>query len=121
MEGDGIALFYNHLGVDAASDPVTLLISYYMSAQTMGFYTLEEFQKGMTKLAVSSVEELKKKLPSLYQELKDPSKFKELYKYIFDFSRDQGYKNVSIDTAMALWQILLNDKCKFLGAFLDFL
>ena len=39
MEGDGIAEFYDNLGVDAASDPVTLLISFYMGAKTMGFYS----------------------------------------------------------------------------------
>ena len=32
MEGEGIATFYDNLGVDAASDPVTLVISYYMQA-----------------------------------------------------------------------------------------
>lgn len=39
MEGEGVANFYEHLGVDAAADPVTLVISYYMGAQTMGVYT----------------------------------------------------------------------------------
>lgn len=103
MEGEGIALFYDHLGVDAASDPVTLVISYYMGAKTMGVYAQEEFVQGLTKLGCDSIESLKKKLPGLKQDLNDPAKFKEIYKFIFDFSRDQGYKNVNIDTAMALW------------------
>lgn len=92
-----------------------------MGAKTMGVYTFEEFSSGMMKLNVNSVDELRRKLPALNQELKDSSKFKELYKYIFDFSRDQGYKNVAIDTAFALWEILLSDKCNFIKDFIEFI
>ena len=88
MEGDGIANFYEHLGVDASSDPVTLVISYYMGAQTMGVYTQQEFVQGLTKLQCENLEALKKKLPSLTKEMKEPAKFKDIYKFIFDFSRD---------------------------------
>ena len=59
-----------------------------MGAKTMGYYTLEEFTTGMMKLGVNSVDELRRKLPQLKDELRDNSKFKELYKFIFDFSRD---------------------------------
>ncbi|CDW86113.1 UNKNOWN [Stylonychia lemnae] len=121
MEGDGITLFFEHLGVNVASDPVVFLISYYMDAKTMGFYTLEEFQTGMMKLGVSSIDDLRKKLPALNQELNDKTKFKDLYKYVFEFSRDQGYKNIAIETAFALWQILLSNKCLFLNDFIEFL
>ena len=34
-----------------------------MHAATMGIYTQEEFVQGFTKLGVSTVDELKKKLP----------------------------------------------------------
>ena len=52
--------------------------------------------------------------------MKDPSKFKELYKFVFDYSRDQGFKNVSLDTSIALWEMLLADKCKFLKDWIEF-
>ena len=39
IEGDGVAAFYGDLGVDAGSDLVSLLLSQYMGAQTMGVYT----------------------------------------------------------------------------------
>jgi hypothetical protein len=28
---------------------------------------------------------------------------------------------MQVDTAIALWQLLLNDKCNFLGAWIDFM
>lgn len=65
MEGDGIANFFDQLGVDASSDPVALVISYYMGAQSMGTYSQQEFVQGLTKLQCDSLEALKKKVPSL--------------------------------------------------------
>lgn len=63
--------FFDDLGVNASSDIVTILISSKMNAQAMGVYTLEEFKKGFTAMACGSTEDLKKKLPQLYQELKN--------------------------------------------------
>lgn len=85
-----------------------------MGAQSMGTYSQQEFVQGLTKLQCDSLEALKKKVPSLAQELREPPKFKEIYKFIFDFSRDQGFKNVAIETVVALWQLLLVDKCNFM-------
>lgn len=120
IEGEGIQKFFAHVGVDPM-DPVTLLISMYMQAKTMGFYTYEEFEHGMKALNSSTGAELKKQLPSLYTELKDPQKFKEFYKYVFDFSRDPGFKNISMETAVGLWELLLGDKCQFLKDWIEFL
>jgi DCN1-like protein 1/2 len=53
-------------------------------------------------------------MPAMRAELNDPNKFKEFYKFVFDFSRDLGYKNISVDTAIGLWELLLTGKCKFL-------
>ena len=102
-------------------DPVTLVISKYMQAECMGVYTFEEFERGFKALGVTSIQELKNKLHSLHGELSDASKFKDLYKFVFDFSRDQGYKNISMETASGLWNLLLSDKCKFLDLWIEFL
>ena len=93
MESEGIQKFFADLGVDPM-DMVTLVISKHMNAETMGEYTFEEFDKGFKELGCQSISDLKNKLPQLYSELQDPAKFKELYKYTFDFTKDQGYKNL---------------------------
>ncbi len=74
----------------------------------------------MQKLGVTSIDELRKKVPSLQAELRDASKFKELYKWSFEFAKDPGFKNLNIDTAIAMWQLLLSDKCKFLDHWIAF-
>jgi hypothetical protein len=67
---DGMEKFFKDLGVDPM-DPVTLQLSKYMQANTMGVYTLDEFETGFRALGVSSISELKKKLPTLYSDLKN--------------------------------------------------
>lgn len=52
--------------------------------------------------------------------MQNPTIFKELYKFVFDFSRDPGFKNVNVDTAIGLWELLLTGKCKFLNQWIEF-
>lgn len=56
---EGKEKFFNDIGVDAAS-PLTLLISKYMDAKTMGFYTYEEFSNGFNNLRCGTVQEMRK-------------------------------------------------------------
>jgi hypothetical protein len=39
---------------------------------------------------------------------------------VFDFARDPGFKNVVIEIACALWDLLLRKRCKFLDVWLQF-
>ena len=68
IEVEGIQKFYDDLGVDPMN-VVTLILSKHMQAETMGFYTFEEFERGFKALGVTSIPELKNKLPSLHNEL----------------------------------------------------
>ena len=120
MEAEGIQKFFMDLGIDPM-DVLTLLISQYMQAETMGVYQYGEFEMLFKSLGIQSMEELKMKLPSLRQELESFKKFKELYKFVFDFSRDPGYKNLNVETAVGLWQLLLDSKCSFLNIWVDFI
>ncbi len=60
-------------------------------------------------------------MPVLYQDIKNDDKFRDLYKYVFEFSRDAGYKNVASETAVGLWELLLQDRCKFLADWIQFI
>jgi len=77
-----------------------LIISYYMNAQAMGEFSKEEWTSGLVKLSCDSIESLKKKLPELRAELKCDAKFKEIYSYAYQFSREKGQKCVQLDVAL---------------------
>ena len=118
IEGEGIVKFYQAINVDPM-DPLTLYISLLMKAECMGEYQYQEFEKLCIELGVDSVEGIKAKVPTLRRD--QHSHFKEIYKFTFDFSRDKGFKNVVLETAIALWQLLLADKCKFLNKWCAFI
>ena len=87
----------------------------------MGFYTFEEFQTGFKALNCGSVEEMKKKMSQLSKEYEDPNIFRDLYNYVFDFAKDQGVKNLPVDTAVGFWELLLSKKCKYLKEWIEFI
>jgi hypothetical protein len=53
--------------------------------------------------------------------LKDPAKFKDFFKYVFDFAKEPGFKNLSTETAVSLWELLLSSRCKFLQDWIEFM
>ena len=81
----------------------------------MGVFTQAEFKEGFTQMGISTVDDLKRKLPQLYQDLKNPEEFKKMYKFVFDFARDKNYKNLQVEIALDLWDLLLSTRCRFLG------
>lgn len=44
-----------------------------------------------------------------------------MYKFVFDFARDKSFKNLNIDVAKDLWELLISDKCKFFEMWVRFL
>lgn len=92
-----------------------------MNAANMGVFTQAEFQAGFKAMGVSTMDELKRKLPQLYQDLKNQDEFKKMYKYVYNFARDKSKKNMQVEMAIDLWELLLSSKCKFLVDWVEFL
>lgn len=58
-----------------------------MNARQMGFFTLAEWQKGLTDLQCDSPAKIQSKLDYLKSILNDPNVFKNVYRYAYDFAR----------------------------------
>ncbi|KAG2452598.1 hypothetical protein HYH02_002835 [Chlamydomonas schloesseri] len=120
---DGVQKFCEELEVDP-TDIVVLVISQYMNAAVMCEYSKDEFTSGLVKLGVDSIDKLKRKLPDLRAELKSDTKFRDVYSFAYNFSREKGQKCVQLDTAIGMWQLLfsvpeqrwplIDDWCEFL-------
>jgi len=76
----------------------------------MGTYTKDEFCQGMLALGCDSIQALKAKLPELNNEFDDARKFRDIYRYVFGFAKDPCSRNVSVETAVFLWKLLLLPK-----------
>ena len=45
-----------------------------------------------------------------------------MYKFVHGFACERGYKNVEVESACALWGLLIgNQRCKFLDKWCEFL
>jgi len=93
---------------------VAISISSYMQAEYMGEYKWHEFKKGCQALGCDTVDSWKKVVPRLRQEVANEAKLHELYKYSFNFAQEKGKKNVDVELACDLWDLLIGSKCGFL-------
>ena len=118
---EGIMQLCEDLGV-RPEDVVMLILSWHMNAQSMGEYSRAEFEYGLGKLGIDSLDKLKAKLPDLRAELNDPSAFKQIYNYAFSFSREKGQKCLQLDIAVAMWKLLISrEKWPHIDAWCQFL
>jgi DCN1-like protein 1/2 len=112
---EGIARLCDDLGVDP-SDPVMLCLSWRLGAATMCEWSRDEFVGGMRGLLGGGsgsggvgLASLKAAIPSLRREMADPSKFSQMYAYAFGWAAEKGQKCLQLDTALAMWRLLLGE------------
>jgi DCN1-like protein 1/2 len=120
IESEGIQRFCDDLGIDVM-DPAILIISYYFKAETMGVYKKEEFLQGMTALGCDSINKLRDRIPQLRSQMNDINSFRPFYQFIFNFARDPGSRNLSVETGVGLWKLLLEERYSLLSNWLAFL
>lgn len=102
-------------------DPVTLLISYAMGAKNQGEYTYDMFKKGCNEVKADTLEKWYKAIPTIKADMKRNEKlFEKVYMFTFEFTEEPGYKNIDVEYAVALWPILLKDKCRFMDKWIQF-
>ncbi|CAH0489134.1 unnamed protein product [Peronospora farinosa] len=118
---EGILKFCDDIGVDP-QDIVVLVIAWKMQAAYMCAFTRREWQKGMQEMDCDSVAKLKAKLPQLRQVITSTTEFKKFYSFCFGFSKEPGQKSLSIDIAVAMWELLLSTRFeKLMKSWLAFL
>lgn len=70
-----------------------------MNANIMCEYTRDEWTHGFVKMGVDSIGKLRKKLPELRAELRDATKWQDIYNYAFSFAREVGASAFNIFAA----------------------
>ncbi|GBG61594.1 hypothetical protein CBR_g22391 [Chara braunii] len=106
---EGVQQFCDALEVDPG-DIVMLVIAWHMKAATMCEFSRSEFVSGLQSLGVDSIDKLKLLLPNLRAELRDESKFREIYQYAFGFAKEKGQKSLALDTAIGMWRLLFAER-----------
>lgn len=105
---EGIERFCEDINISLEGVEI-LYIAWRMNAKQMGFFTREEWHKGLTYLGVVNTAQLKILSDSLLDLLlNNQENFKSLYNWAFGFAKvDQMSRNIPVEMAIGLWKILL--------------
>ncbi|XP_054458209.1 DCN1-like protein 4 isoform X6 [Anoplopoma fimbria] len=93
---EGMEKFCEDIGVEP-ENVVMLVLAWKLDAQSMGYFTLQEWLRGMGSLQCDSTERLRNSLDYLRSVLNDSTSFKLIYRYAFDFARQSKYKVINKD------------------------
>mmetsp|Transcript_70684 Transcript_70684/g.223789 ORF Transcript_70684/g.223789 Transcript_70684/m.223789 type:complete len:221 (-) Transcript_70684:207-869(-) len=107
----GIERLCGELGLDP-SDARVLQIAWKMGAEKMGFFSREEWRRGMSALRATSADKLKKSLPGLEEELGDDCEaFRSFFAFAFSFClMEPGQKTLELETAVQMLKLVLADE-----------
>ncbi|XP_028320799.1 DCN1-like protein 5 [Gouania willdenowi] len=117
---DAMERFCEDIGVEP-ENVVMLVLAWRLEAVNMGFFTKDEWVRGMTSLQCDSKERLQSKLDHLRSELNDSTAFRNIYRYAFDFTRDKHQRSLDMDTAKAMLSLLLSRTWPLFPLFYQFL
>ena len=101
----------------------TQVVAWKMKCDEMCVFTKKEFIQGFAALGAETVAEFATRLPSVIDELTDNATFKEFYMFVFQYTCTAGEKNLAIDHAMFVWQVVFGGETRWqhIGKWLDFL
>lgn len=117
---EGMEKFCEDIGVEP-ENVVMLVLAYKMQARQMGFFTKEEWLKGLSEMQCDSIQKLQYRLEYLRCLLNDQNTFKAIYRYAYDFARDKDQRSMDMETAKAMLQLLLGKHWPLYSQFSQFL
>ncbi|VDN59200.1 unnamed protein product [Dracunculus medinensis] len=116
----GVLRLLNDLELDPRSRTV-LILAWKLNAKTSCEFTWKEFSTGLTDMRVDSLEKLRAAVPEMANELQDPIKFRDLYQFAYNYARTSNSKNISLEMAIAYWELLFDKSQDFLESWFSFL
>lgn len=120
---EGVEKFCDDLKIKP-EDFRILVLAWKFNAQAMCKFTRNEFISGCKAIKADSIRAIQSKLPDLVKEVKDPSTFKDFYRWAFKFGVDSeaGQRTLPRDIAISLWSLVFTqNKPQILDQWLNFL
>ncbi|KAJ8560774.1 hypothetical protein K7X08_022634 [Anisodus acutangulus] len=104
---EGIEALCSDLGVDHTNVRI-LMLAWKMKAEKQGYFTQDEWRKGLKDLQVDTITKLKKALPKLEAEVMMPENFEDFYSYAFRYClTEDKQKCVDIESICLLIDLVL--------------
>ncbi|KAJ0965883.1 hypothetical protein J5N97_027021 [Dioscorea zingiberensis] len=107
IDPEGIESFCSDLEVNH-TDVRILMLAWKMKAEKQGYFTLEEWRRGLKALHADSISKIKKVLPDLEREVRRPTSFMDFYSYSFRYClTEEKQKSIDIESACELLDVVL--------------
>ncbi|XP_048440524.1 DCN1-like protein 5 isoform X1 [Pyrus x bretschneideri] len=110
IDPTGIEALCSDLKVDH-TDVRILMLAWKMRAAKQGYFSKDEWQRGLKDLHADTIPKLKKALPGLEKELTTASKFEDFYAFAFQYClTEERQKSVDIETVCELLNLVLGPR-----------
>lgn len=110
IDPEGIEHLCTDLEVDH-TDVRILMLAWKMQAEKQGYFTLEEWRRGLKALRADTISKLKKALPELEKEVLRPSNHVDFYSYAFQYClTEEKQKSIDIESICQLLEIVLGSQ-----------
>ncbi|GAA5923382.1 hypothetical protein JCM3775_007521 [Rhodotorula graminis] len=103
---DGTMQYCRDLGVDP-EDVVFLALAWFTKAPTMGRFSRRSWTEAWQAVGCDSIERQKQYVAKLQEQVRDPTTFKRIYNFAFDYAKAEGQKSLQFDIARELWNLLI--------------
>lgn len=110
IDPEGIEYLCSDLEVEH-TDVRILMLAWKMQAEKQGYFTLEEWRKGLKALRADTIAKLKKALPELENEVRRPSNYVDFYSYAFRYClTEEKQKSIDIESICELLELVLGSQ-----------
>ncbi|CAN6459749.1 unnamed protein product [Victoria cruziana] len=90
------------------TDVRILMLAWKMQAAKQGYFTLDEWRRGLRSLRADTIAKLKKSLSELEKEVSKPGNFKDFYAYAFRYClTEEKQKYIDIESICILLDLVL--------------
>ena len=103
---------------------IVLVLAWKFQANTMCRFTRTEFVQGCKSIKADCIKAIQSRFPDIRHEVVDETKFKDLYRFTFNFGLDSegGQRTLPCDIAIPLWKLVFeNNEPPLLERWCDFL
>jgi len=114
-------IFFTAIGLDPAGG-ATLGVAWKLKAKTIGEIGRKEFCDGFQALGADTVEKIAAQARLIQTSLDNPREFKEFYKWLFEFVKDEGErKTIDAQLAIDMWNLTFTKHWTLLPKWVQFL
>ncbi|XP_022642134.1 DCN1-like protein 4 isoform X2 [Vigna radiata var. radiata] len=90
------------------TDVRVLMLAWKMKAEEQGYFTLDEWRRGLKALRADTISKLRKALSDLEKEVRRPSNFADFYSYAFQYClTEEKQKSIDIESICELLTLVL--------------